>query len=260
MEHTQDEYALKVVFSAFTPAVKLAVHLNSPLDATRDLMTLAMWREAKQKYVTNNLISLIFGKSIRTVKYLSARYNKGNIFADTEISLMRRVEDLLRARPLSAAELSRRLPQCGEFDTARLAIKALLREQRVEAVPSAGKGDPVRFKVKGGHHQMVPNPSASDQEARIDALTEHMEAVAETVRRRFLTDRPEAAAARTFTFQAREDDMAVFREELFAFIRSRYMEMEARAAADPDAPVFSVYAGATIAPPQRMARGDEEGE
>ena len=90
------EYVLRILFASFYPAVKMAVEFNYPLDTVKDMMTLALWREAKRKHSTINLISLIFGKSTRTVKALSARFNKGGFFADTETNLMRRVEDLLR--------------------------------------------------------------------------------------------------------------------------------------------------------------------
>ena len=62
------EYVLRILFASFYPAVKLAVEFNYPLDTIKDMMTLALWREAKRKHSTINLISLIFGKSTRTVK------------------------------------------------------------------------------------------------------------------------------------------------------------------------------------------------
>ena len=88
--------------------------------------------------------------------------------------------------------------------------------------------------------------SESDWEGRIDALYEHLEAVTETVRRRFLSDEPDDAKARTFTFRARKEDVEAFREELLAFIRERSIEMEAAAADDEDSGVYSVYAGTTL--------------
>ena len=90
------EYALRVLFASFYPAVKMAVDFNYPLDTVKDMMTLALWREAKAKHSTINLISLIFGKSTRTVKALSARFNKGGFFNLNETNLMLRIEDLLR--------------------------------------------------------------------------------------------------------------------------------------------------------------------
>ena len=62
------EYVLRLLYASFYPAVKLAVDLNYPLDTVKDMMTLALWKEAKRKHSTINLISLIFEKSTRTVK------------------------------------------------------------------------------------------------------------------------------------------------------------------------------------------------
>lgn len=237
------EYTLRVILACLGPPARLAVHANAPLDLVRDMLTLAMWREAKARYETNNMISLIFGKSLRTVKYLSARFSKGDIFEETEISQMRRVEDLLRKRPMSLMELARHLPQSGEVDTAALAVKALIRDKRVEPTP-AEKGQPTRYQVVDRHLNLV---TEGDWEARLDALTEHLEAVTETVRRRFLSAHPEAAAARTFSFRARPEDMADFRAAMFDFIRTHYAELEARAEGDPEAQIYAVYAGATQA-------------
>lgn len=237
------EYVLRILFASFYPAVKMAVDFNYPLDTVKDMMTLALWREAKRKHSTINLISLIFGKSTRTVKALSARFNKGGFFNETETNLMRRVEDLLRQRPMTADELADRLPHCNEFDSTRLTLKALIREGRVETLPREAGGRE-RYRVVTRHHDLY---SDADWEARLDALQEHLEAVTETVRRRFLSDTPETAAARTFTFRARPADMEAFRESLFDFVRARYAEMEAAAANDEDARVYAVYAGAAPA-------------
>ena len=236
------EYVLRILFTSFYPAVKLAVEFNYPLDTVKDMMTLALWREAKRKHSTINLISLIFGKSTRTVKALSARFNRGHFFSETESNLMRRVEDLLRQRPMTIDELSERLPHCSEFDSTRLSVQALIRERRIEALPRE-PGGRVRYVVVGQHTDLY---SHADWEARIDALQEHLEAVTETVRRRFLSDEPGTAAARTFTFRARPEDLEAFRDELFHFIRSRYREIEELAADADDARVYALYAGATL--------------
>jgi hypothetical protein len=236
------EYMLRMLFTMFYPAVKMAVDFNYPLDTVKDMMTLALWREAKSKHSTINLISLIFGKSTRTVKALSARFNKGGFFEETETNLMRRVEDLLLQKPMTMDELADRLPHCNEFDSTRLAVQALVNEGRIEALPEA-RGSRPRYRVVLRHHDLY---SGVAWEARIDALQEHLEAVTETVRRRFLGDEPETAAARTFTFSARPEEMERFREDLFEFVRTRYAELEANAEGADDARVFALYTGATV--------------
>ncbi len=235
------EYLLRILYASFYPAVKMAVDFNYPLDTIKDMMTLALWREAKRKHSTINLISLIFGKSTRTVKALSARFNKGGFFEETETNLMRRIEDLLRQHPMTMDQLAERLPHCNEFDSTRLAVQALLREGRIEPLDDRedARG---RLAVVHRHHDLS---SISEWEHRLDALQEHFEAITETMRRRFLSDEADTAAARTFTFEALPADMLAFREELFVFIRERYREMEARAAEHPDARVYAVYTGAT---------------
>lgn len=233
------EYALRILFATFYPAVKMAVDFNYPLDTVKDMMTLALWREAKRKHSTINLISLIFGKSTRTVKALSARFNKGGFFSETETNLMRRVEDLLRQRPMTIDELADRLPHSNEFDSTRLTVKALLRDNRIEETGGHGK---TRYRVVERHTDLY---SDAHWESRVDALYEHLEAVTETVRRRFLSDDPEAAAARTFTFKARPEDVEAFREELFEYIREKFREVEQKATDADDARVYAIYTGCT---------------
>jgi len=240
------EYLLRVLFTLFTPAVKLAVDMNYPLDTVKDMMTLALWREARRKHSTINLISLVFGKSTRTVKALSARFNKGGYFECSESNTMRRIEDLLRQRPMSFDELGDRLPQTNEFDSTRTAVSALLREGRIEAAPRSA-GAVVRYQVVAKHHNVF---TEQDWEARIDALAEHLEAMSETVRRRMLQDEAECAAARTFAFRARPDDMAALQAEVLDLIRRRSVELEAAAAHDPGARSFALYLGTTPVDPE----------
>ena len=235
------EYALRVLFASFYPAVKLAVDFNYPLDTVKDMMTLALWREAKRKHSTINLISIIFGKSTRTVKALSARFNKGGYFHQSETNLMRRIEDLLRNRTMTMDELAERLPHCNEFDSTRLAIKALIREGRIEQF-SEGTSTKVRYRTTGEHQNLY---SEGDWEARVDALYEHLEAVTETVRRRFLSDKPGDAAARNFSFAARREDIDAFRDELFEFLREKTAELEARAAECDESELHALYLGMT---------------
>ncbi len=241
------EFLLRILFSAFYPAVKLAVEANCPLDTVKDMMTLAMWREAKRKHSTINLISLIFGKSTRTVKSLSARFNKGGFFEENEINLMRRVEDLLRQRPMTADELARYLPHSNEFDSARLALGALQREGRIEEMPGPGR---TRYRVVTTHQRLV----SENWEQRLDALSEHLEAITETIRLCFLERGSGCAAARTFSFKARRSDMEALKKELFEFIRDRYQQLEERAQQSDaeDTGLYTVYAGMTPVPDSRL--------
>ena len=160
------EYVLRVLFSSFYPAVKMGLELNYPLDTIKDMMTLALWKEAKKKHSTINLISLIFGKSTRTLKSLSARYNRGRFFEQSETNLCRQIEDLLHRAPMSADELSIRLPHYNEFDGAKLAINMLLREGRIAEEVREGR---VVYVPIDRHHNLF----SDDWELRIDALSEH---------------------------------------------------------------------------------------
>ena len=244
------EYLLRVLFTSFQPAVKLGLELNYPLDTIKEMMTLALWKEAKAKHNTINLISLIFGKSTRTLKTLSARYNRGHFFQQSEMNLCRQVEDLIARRPMGLEELSRRLPHCNEFDGASLAVKMLLRNGRITEELVDGK---VVYTPIVRHHNLY----SDDWEARIDALSEHTAVIGETLRLRFLEDEPDpSTVARTFTFQANEEDLLAFQDELLTYIRERYREIEERAlemssdgkASPESSRSFSLYLGMTPTP------------
>ena len=154
---------------------------------------------------------------------------------------MRRIEDLLRNRTMTIDELAERLPHCNEFDSTRLAIRALLREGRIEQL-SERNGAKTRYRATDEHHNLY---SEEDWEARVDALYEHLEAVTETVRRRFLSDHPDDAAARNFSFAARKEDIEAFRVELFEFLREKTAELEARAVDCDQSDVHALYLGMT---------------
>ena len=236
------EYVLRILFASFYPAVRMAVEFNYPLDTVKDMMTLALWREAKRKHSTINLISLIFGKSTRTVKALSARFNKGGFFADTETNLMRRVEDLLRDQPMTFDELASNLPHSNEFDSTQLAVEALLKQDRIRLEQNDSPRKPGQYRVVEKHHDLV---HCDDWEARLDALYEHLESVTETIRKRFLSDSPDEASARTFTFRASPEDMEAFRDELWTFMRTRMNELEEKGRNDEKARTYSLYSGMT---------------
>lgn len=233
------EYVLRILFTMFYPAVKTAAAFNYPLDTVKDMMTLALWREAKRKHSTINVISLIFGKSTRTIKALSARFNKGGFFEETETNLTRRIEDMLSQRPMSIDELAERLPHSNEFDSTRLAIKTLLQEGRVEEVERI-PGRPVRYQLVPGHRNLY---CGANWEARIDGLSEHLEVLTETILQRFIGDEPEEAGARTFAFKAKPEDARAFREELLTFIRGRLHELEDAAEGCADARTYGLYTG-----------------
>ena len=103
------EYLLRIMFASFYPAVKMAVDFNYPLDTVKDMMTLALWQEAKRKHSTINLISLIFGKSTRTVKALSARFTRGGSPSNRDQS---HAPSRRSCGPLTMDELADRLPHC----------------------------------------------------------------------------------------------------------------------------------------------------
>jgi hypothetical protein len=219
------EYLLRIMFASFYPAIKMGIDLHYPLDTIKDMMTLALWREAKKKHNTINLISLIFGKSTRTLKSLSARYNKGHFFEETESNLCRQIENLLLSGPMTEEELSNRLPQYNEFDSTALAISMLLRSKRIKEIK--GHDGVVKYMVITTHHNLY---STENWEARIDALNEHLEAIAQTVHCRFLKEKDDPrATARTFTFNASEEDIEAFQNELLDFIRTKYRELEQKA-------------------------------
>jgi hypothetical protein len=250
------EYLLRIMFASFYPAIKMGIDLHYPLDTIKDMMTLALWREAKKKHNTINLISLIFGKSTRTLKSLSARYNRGHFFEETESNLCRQIENLLLAGPMTEDELSLRLPQYNEFDSTALAIAMLLKSKRIKEIRMPD--GQLKYTVIESHHNLY---SSENWETRIDALNEHLEAITQTVHCRFLKEKDDPlASARTFTFNAKEEDIHAFQNELLEFIRTRYRELEQKATeaehtqkSSSFVKTFSLYVGmapqADIQPP-----------
>ena len=247
------EYALRILFEAFLPAARIGVEFHYPLDTIREMMTLALWQEAKKKHRTINLISLVFGKSTRTLKTLSSQYNQGRFFERTEQNLLRQVEDLLLRQPMSIGELAERLPSQSEFDSAQLAVNMLLKSGRIEKLPRTA-GAVQRYQST---QRCMSTYSSVDWELRLDALREHLEAVGETVRSRFLDRDRRRSLARTFTFRARPAEIKALQEEVLDFIRIRVQELEAEAlkqegdhgpkerefAALSDFEIFSLYLG-----------------
>ena len=130
----------------------------------------------------------------------------------------------------------------------KLAIQLLLEGGRITEEVIDGE---VVYSPIYRHHNLV----SDDWETRIDALSEHIGAIGETLHRRFLDSEPDPLAlARTFTFQAREEDIEALQVELLEFVRDKYRELEERALSDADearseeVSSFSLYVGVTPSP------------
>ena len=158
--------------------------------------------------------------------------------------MCRQIEDLLRKEPMTAEMLASRLPHYNEFDGARMAISILLKSGRIyESLAPDGR---TYYRAVERHHNLY----SDDWERRLDGLSEHLEVISETLKRRFLEQPADSiAAARTFTLKARTEDVEAFREELLQFIRQKCQELEKKAdlidLSAEEVKEFSLYLGIT---------------
>ena len=89
---------------------------------------------------------------------------------------MRRIEDLLREKPMTIEELASYLPHSNEFDSTQLAVAALVKQNRIEARGSESGRSAPKYHVVTKHHDLA---SCTDWESRIDGLYEHLESISE---------------------------------------------------------------------------------
>lgn len=235
---------LQATLAAFLPASRLTIALQQPMDTARSLMTSAALKATAGLSLDNTAKAL--GRTTRSVRMLLERFGPDVVYSqlDDGQNVVNRAVAALAEGPLTQAQLATRLPQYYAFDSAKVALRALLNEGRVRAALTQ-RGRAEQF-------ELVPvadrkrRPDRGTRE--IDAVRAHMTAALAHLGQAAGPSNPTASLA-TDHSSARPEDFRRALAEISTFIEARLEAMEA--GADADSPTFTIHWGGAETGPRQ---------
>ncbi|MGK0359434.1 MAG: hypothetical protein ACI9U2_001736 [Bradymonadia bacterium] len=215
----------QLFFEALRPAASLAVAAGVPLDAARDVFIGAMLSAARARWPQLSLRSLGLGRTTRSIRGLEKRPDP--TLAPRGTNVLRRAEEALNT-PKTRRELGASLPIFDGFDSSQVALAALLRTGRAEAITQR-RNEPTKYQRTSPRTQ-----APADTAKRLAEAETFLHAVGDA-----LTD----GRVQTQSVRATPAGLAAARADIEAFIRQGMARLEARADGDESAVEGRVYMG-----------------
>lgn len=220
----EDAVALpaRLVFSLLQAAVRIAARVHMPLKQLQDLVRTAYFLEHRRRH-PRDLASVAdkLDVSLRTAGSLNARLREAFFTPEREVEPIRAVTTALLAGPLSRAALSE---ETG-LDDADL-DRAVTHLAELGWIASDGAGSTWHIS------RTLRSWVAEDLEARVDGINHQLGIIAEGVWTRFVRHGDAPAAARTWTFAVREQDLPGLVDRVVHVLRAEAVAAEEIALAE----------------------------
>jgi hypothetical protein len=212
------EMQLRFVYSLLKPAVRAADRMGLPIRTLLELVRLSYYEHLSRSGLTKTEIAERFGQTPRHMRSLANRLESDFFRAEREGGLVREVEAVIGAAPISRAALSKRLPSWSPHELDE-AVSTLLREERIEETP-AGELQMARAFVL---------LSSDEFHHRIDSLNHLLGGVYNAVVNRLLLDDRRRALMKTISFSALEDELVEFVRRLEGLLRQELSDLDEKA-------------------------------
>lgn len=209
---TTEELRTRVIFSLLSPAARMAIQSMFSLKNMKQLIELALYREARRQRLKMKEIGHHLAISMSKVGLLSKQLKAHFAQPESEHGLPRKILALLWAGPMSRQKITQALEEHEDAEV-DAALTALLKDKRITEDPGPTI---TRYKLGAPQHRLVQEPWM----AKIDALDDLMGVVVRTVEGRFFRGDPRAFA-RTLQFRVRPEDIPRLQahyEALFALV------------------------------------------
>lgn len=210
---------LRLIYSLLKPALRGAARFGVPVRTMLELVRLGYFEVLSRRGLDSASIARVFGQTPRHMRSLSARLKTDFFSAETEIGLVRDIEERVAQKKLSAAELHKALKPADPQDI-DAAIERLLREERI--VPAENG----RFALGTRYNVMASDGFVQ----RIDALNHHLDGLYRATVQRLVYDERRTAMIKTITISALPEELEAFLKDLEGDIRRRLAELEESAA------------------------------
>lgn len=206
---------LRLLYSLLKPAVRVAARFRVPVRTVGELLRLAYFEELRRKGLSHAEIAGRLGQTERNMRMLERKL-KGEFFAaETEIGLVREVEDFIASCGPSQRRLLKHLSASWEEHEILSALDVLIKEGRVER----------RDKRLVPTRKYVTLTSA-DFRQRIDALNHFLDAVTRSVIQRLVHDEKRNAMMKTVSFDADPGAFEEFRNRFESDLRRDIAALE----------------------------------
>jgi hypothetical protein len=215
-----EELSSRLVFSLLQAAVRVAARVHMPLDRLTELLRTAYFVEYRRRHPRElEAVAEKMGVSLRTAGTLN-RSLKGDFFSpETRVEPLRLLTGALLGQPRTADELEA---------VTGLEIAEVRRGLRhLEEVGWATTDGDGRVELSGNFRSYLND----DRQARVDGVNHQMAVVADSVWGRFIRRNDTTAAARTWSFAARPEDVEALLQKMVPELRAAAIAMEEEALA-----------------------------
>lgn len=219
------ETRLRIVALALKPALTISRVMALPLDDLQALVAIGLYKDARARGMSHPAIAKRFGKSLRTIAWLSKQVRRNELGAQPtrQLEVRRRVIELVPRRKFV------KIAQVAAIFSAREQAIAL---DEIEQLVTEGvyerKNDTIR--------SLLPFVALTSEELsqRLAAVEHFFSIVTQVLHQRFFTmpngahTAPEAFA-RSLSFQASREDLVSLRKELYDHIQKKVTQVDERA-------------------------------
>lgn len=210
---------LRLVYSLLKPALRMASRFDVPVRGLVELLRLGYFEVLSRRGMPSADIARVFGQTPRHLRSLARRFKSDFFDVETQIGLVREIEELVAARTPTPEELRTSLPGVAEHDV-KSAVDRLLAEERIERLADS--------RLRIGRRYVVMTSEGFTQ--RIDALNHHLDGLYRAAVQRLVHDDRRTAMIKTITISAVPEELAAYLRELEGELRRRLAELEESAA------------------------------
>lgn len=208
-----NELHWRIIYSLYLPAVRLASLFGLPLKEMKEWLGVAYLHELKRRGLSQKESALHIDVSRRTIIELTRKLRENFFAPERHEGVSRKILFLLWAEPMTLGRIKQAFSE--EDGEALSEIEGVLEEMCEDGVLECEERQGVmEYGLKTGAFRLYRD----NWIARIDALNNQLEHLADTIFARFLK-RDESSFVRTVTLTMRKTDQAkleaLYREVLF---------------------------------------------
>jgi len=215
------ELQRRLIFTLLRPAMRLCHLFRLPLSTVEELSRMAYFEEVRfHSGHSQTETAALMNRSLRTIGNLEKQYRSDFLAPEAELELVRRVEELFSADPLTLADAHAHLAGVDPADVERI-VFALVALDRLEVQPDSV---PQRFALNRDFVSLL----GDDLDGQMDGLRHQLDVILNAIRGRFVRGE-RGALARTLSFVASTEDMEELGADLIRHLRTRCIDVEERA-------------------------------
>lgn len=210
---------LRLVYSLLKPALRMAARFHVPVRAIGELVRLGYYELLAKEGLSGAEIAQVFGQTSRHMRSLAQRLRSDFFSAETDVGILREVEEAVALHRPTRAQLAKLLP-AAERAAIEAAVEQLLREERIE-------------READGHLQIGRRFVVMTSEGfaqRIDALNHHLDGLYRATVQRLVHDERRTTMIKTISFSARPEELEALLRRLEGELRRELAALEESAA------------------------------